>query len=268
MLRTIALLAFLAPAALPQTAADPRSFTLGQKEAFLKDAKVISSRSASKGITNTVRATLSDGKITHDASIQTIDERKVEFQGTQGRELNFRDSYRFNIAAYRLARLLGLGGMVPPSVERTFRGRYASFTWWVDDVIGDEEDRLRKKVVFPPGDSYARQVHIRLVFHQLIYNVDPNQGNTLYDKDYRLWMIDHSRAFRLYTTLQDEKALLRCDSQLLAKLKQLDDKTLKAEIGKLVGPGEIKGLLARRDRIVAHFEKLGPESLYTWLPEQ
>ena len=81
-------------------------------------------------------------------------------------------------------------------------------------------------------------------------------------------MIDHSRAFRLYTTLQEEKMLQRCDSQLLAKLKLLDEATLKAELGEWLGQGEIKGLLARRDRIVAIFEKQGPSSLYSWLPEQ
>jgi hypothetical protein len=268
MLRTIALLALLAPVALSQTAAAPKSLSLEEKEAFLKNAKITKTRPASKGITNTVRATLSDGEITHDASIQTIEVRKTEFEGRQGKELNFRDSYKFNIAAYRLARLLGLGGMVPPSVARTFHGSGASFTWWVDDVLGDESARLRKKINPPGDDNYARQVHIVKVFDQLIYNTDRNLGNILYDKNWRLWMIDHSRAFRFYTTLQDEKALQRCDSRLFAKLKQLDDKALKAEIGDLVDPRELKSLLARRDRIVARFEKLGPESLYIWLPEQ
>ncbi len=41
---------------------------------FLLNAKVIKSRSASKGITGVQRLTLSDGKLTHDASFQSIDE--------------------------------------------------------------------------------------------------------------------------------------------------------------------------------------------------
>ncbi len=268
MLRAIALLVLLAPAASTQTAATTTNLTLGQQEEFLKTAKVLSAREAAKGVTLTRRATLSDGKITHDASIQTIDEKRNEFETPRGREINFRDTYKFNMAGYRLGRLLGLGGMIPPSVERRFSGRPAAFTWWIDDVIGDEQNRLSKKITAPDSDDWARQVHIKLVFDQLIYNTDRNQGNTLYDKNWRMWLIDHTRAFRLYTTLPEQKLLQRCDAQLLKKLKQLDAKTLQAELGEWLGQGEIKGLLARRDRIVAIFEKLGPSSLYIWLPEQ
>jgi hypothetical protein len=267
MLRTLPLFVFLAHAAFAQAGAANPSWTLDQQEEFLRTAKIVRTRSAPKGVTNTVRATLSDGNITHDASIQTIDERKAQFEGQRGREINFRDTYKFNIAAYRLGRLIGLQGMIPPSIERSYQGKRGSFTWWIDDVIGDESDRLRRKVVFPPGDSWARQWHIQTVFHQLIYNMDPNQGNTLYDKNYRLWMIDHSRAFRLYTTLPDEKALQRCDRVLLEKLKQLDEQAVKAELSNWLEPMEIQGVMARRDRIVTHFEKLGPAALYDWLPK-
>lgn len=266
MFWALALLVFLAPAASAQTAATPTALTLDQQEEFLKTAKIVKEKPASKGVTNTLRATLSDGTITHDASIQTIDEKRAEFVGPQGRELNFRDTYKFDIAAYRLARLLDLGSMVPPSVYRKYQGSSAAFTWWVDDVLGDDGARLSKKITPPDSDSYARQLHIERVFDQLIYNVDRNQGNTLYDKSWHMWMIDHSRAFRVYATLQDEKVLQRCDRQLFAKLKQLDANTLKAELGEWIEPSEIKGLLARRDRIVGIFEKLGPSSLYNWLP--
>jgi hypothetical protein len=266
MLWVLALLFFLAPAAPAQTAATATTLTLDQQEEFLAKAEIKKDSPAKKGITNTVRATLSDGTITHDASIQTIDERKPRFDGPMGPVYNFRDTYKFNIAASRLAGLLGLRSMVPLSIERKYKGNPASFTWWVDDVLGDEGARLSKKITPPDSDSYARQLHIQRVFDQLIYNWDRNQGNTLFDKSWHLWMIDHTRAFSMLKTLQDEKVLQRCDSQLLAKLKQLDEKTLTAELGKWLEKGEIQGLLGRRDRIVARFEKLGPKSLYDWLP--
>jgi len=267
MLRLLTLLAFLTGAAFPQTAATATALTRNQQEEFLATAKVIKTQRAQKGITGTLRATLSDGTITHDASIQTIDEKKAEFQGDRGKEINFRDTFKFNIAAYRLGRMLGLESMIPPSIERSHQGKRGSFTWWVDDVIGDEMDRQRRRIVPPPGDAWARQFNIQTVFHQLIYNQDPNQGNTLYDKNWRLWMIDHSRAFRMYTTLKEEKVLKSCDSFLLEKLKQLDEQAVKAELGKWLEPMEIKGLMARRDRIVKLFEKLGPAALYDWLPK-
>lgn len=266
MLRTLALSAFLLPTVLPQTAPDPALLSLEQKEEFLINAKLIQTHAAKKGITGTVRATLSDGKITHDAHIQTIDEQKARFEGMSGTEMNFRDTYKFNIAAYRLARLLGLETMVPPSVERSYQGKSGTWTWWVDDVLGDEGDRLKKRINPPNMDQWARQTHIKRVFDQLIYDMDPNVGNTLYDKNWRLWMIDRTRAFRMYTTLQNEKLLERCDRQLLARLKQLDENAVRTELSQWLRPLEIKGLMARRDRIVAFFEKRGPASLYDWLP--
>ena len=83
-----------------------RRSRLEQQEEFLKKAKVARTRSAGKGVTGTARATLSDGTITHDASIQTIDESMREFRSNRGTELNFVDSWRYNVAAYRLDRLL------------------------------------------------------------------------------------------------------------------------------------------------------------------
>src|SRR4051812_27324848 len=87
------------------------------KEEFLRTAQVLESKTAAKGITGTLRATLTDGSTTHDASIQRINEEKAKFEGATTTEMNFRDTWKFNIAAYRLGRMLGLGHMIPPSVE-------------------------------------------------------------------------------------------------------------------------------------------------------
>ena len=90
----------------------------GEIERFLKEADVVSTKSTKKGVTDSLRATLSDGKLTHDAHIQNIDETKREFRTNQGVEFDFRDSWTFNIAAYKIDRLIGLN-MVPPSISRT-----------------------------------------------------------------------------------------------------------------------------------------------------
>jgi hypothetical protein len=135
-----------------------------QMEQFLKQARVVRTRSTSKGITGSLRATLSDGTYTHDAQIQNVEISKASFAGTRGTELNFRDSFKFNVAAYKLSRLLGLK-MIPPSVERPHGGRGAAFTWWVDDVMMDEGDRMKKKLVAPNVDRWNR--------HDLQYGPEP-----------------------------------------------------------------------------------------------
>jgi hypothetical protein len=251
--------------AVPAMCADT-ALTLEQKEQFLSMAKVAKVRGAKKGIAQTVRATLTDGAMTHDASIQRIEQEKARFETDKGTEINFRDSWQFNIAAYKLGRLLGLQDMIPPSIERPHEGRKGAWTWWVENVAMDETERAKKKLNDPDKDHWARQYQIMKVFDQLICNMDRNQQNILYDKEWKLWMIDHTRAFRIRTAVPDGKSLTRCDRELLTRMKALNTKALTDCIGKYVRPSEIKGLLARRDQIVAHFEKLGPKAMYDFLP--
>lgn len=228
-----------------------------EMEAFLRQARIVRTRPVSKGITRTERATLTDGVLTHDASIQTIDESRREFQTSRGVELNVRDTWRFNVAAYLLDALLGLG-MIPATVERSYRGLDASFTWWVDDVLMDEGERLRRRVRPPDLWSWNDQMWIVRVFDQLIDNTDRNVGNLLIDRAWRLWMIDHTRAFRWRRTIRSPENLVRCDRELLERLRALDEATLEREQGRDIGLREIEGILARRDLIVQHFDRAGP----------
>jgi hypothetical protein len=245
-----------------------QALTLEQKEQFLLKAPITRERASKKGITGTVRATLSDGTITHDASIQIIDEQKARFEGVLGTEINFRDTYLFNIAAYRLGKMLGLGGMIPPSVPRSHIATSAAWTWWVEDVLMDEGERAKQNTTGPDKDKWGRQTLIVRVFDQLIANTDRNAGNTLYDKEWRIWMIDHTRAFRLHKQLLNPKMLDKCDRQFLAAMKSLKLDAIKAELSPYLRQEEIKALLQRRDVIVAYFEKAGPDKLYDYLPQR
>ena len=82
--------------------------------------------------------------------------------------MNFRDTWKFNIAAYRLGRMLGLADMIPPSVERKFSGDSGDFTWWVEDIMMDEVQRVAKKVAPPDKDRFNRQYVIMQVFDNLM----------------------------------------------------------------------------------------------------
>ncbi len=183
-------------------AATRQALTPDQMAEFLLNARIISTKDAGKGVTRTRRATLSDGQITHDAQIQTVDISKFTFTPDGGlTELNFRDSYRFNIAGYQLARLLDLDN-VPVSVERRVQRDQAAVTWWVDDVLMDEAGRLKaeaqKKVPTEwPSIRTVNQIQLLRVFDELIANNDRNLGNLLWTADGKMWMIDHTRAFRL-----------------------------------------------------------------------
>lgn len=230
-------------------------------ESFLREAKIVRTRSVGKGVTNSIRATLTDGTLTHDAHIQTIDQRRNVGPSNRGQELNFRDSWQFNIAAYRLDRLLGLN-LVPVSVERRYRGKSGAFTWWVDDVIMDEGER-HKKSVQPPNPALWNEVmQLVRMFDQLIYNMDRNMGNLVITKDWRVWAIDHTRAFRLHKDLKSPANVTRCDRGVLEALKRLDRETLERELDEYLTTWERDAMLARRDAIVKIIESAGPGAVF------
>jgi hypothetical protein len=227
--------------------------TIPQVEEYLLKAKVIRLKNLPIGVTNTQRATLDDGKLEHDAHVQTVEISKPSFQTLKGTELGFRDSYKFNMAAYELAKLLDLD-MVPPSVERKVGGNGAAVTWWINDTMM-ETDRLKQKIQPPDLTRWNRQARVRQVFDQLIYNTDRNQQNILITKDWNIWLIDHTRAFRTMKTLQNPKDLIQCDRKLLAKLRELNKAALKEKLGHYVTDTQIEAMLIRRDLIVKFFDE-------------
>lgn len=224
------------------------------KERFLLEARVVRTRSISKGVTLSRRATLSLDGFEHDAQIQTIEEHETLARLNGGSEIDFRDSYRNNVAAYRLDRALGLG-MVPVTVLRTYETKPASFTWWLDDVRMDEKQHLRKKVHAPDVERWNCQIFVVRLFDQLIYNFDRNLENLLIDGDWRIWMVDHTRAFKIFKKVKNDKALgTRCERHLLAALRHLDEASLEETLHDLLSRGQIEALLARRDQIVGHYD--------------
>ena len=228
-----------------------------EKESFLMRAKVMKMKKVHTGVTGTRRATLSDGSYTHDASIQSIDVSKTSHATAQGWEINFRDSYKYNIAAYRLDRLLNLQ-MIPVSVERKIKGKWASVTWWVDDVKMMASKRYQKKIAPPNRAKWNDQMFQVRIFNELVYNTDANLGNLLITNDWKLVMIDFSRGFRRHKDLLDPKNLLNCklDRRFYDGMRELKEDAVKRLLADVLSKAEMEGLMARKDKIVTHFDGL------------
>ncbi len=240
-------------------AGDEPNLTKEQIKQFLLTAKVVQSHQSKKGVTNTSRLTLSDGTITHDASFQPIDEHKPQMKLSSGAiEINFVDSYKYNIAAYELAELVGMDDIVPVYVERKWEGHVGSLSWWLP-VKMDEVERYTKKITPPDADAWNNQMYKIRVFDQLVSDADPNLTNVLIGENWQIWRIDFSRSFRLNKEPKEPKDLVRCDRQLLEKLKALDENTLREKTSRYLTKDEVKAVMARRDKIVARFQKLVAE---------
>jgi len=245
---------FLGSASLA-AAAEPE-LTKDQIKDFMLKAKVVSSKHTSKGITDPYRLTLSDGTITHEAVFQAVDEHKATMKFDDGHvEINFIDSYKYNVAAYAISELVGMDDMIPVHVERKWNGMVGSLSWLVP-VTMDEADRQKRHVSAPDSDAWNKQMYKIRVFDELVYDTDPNLTNVLVGENWKIWRVDFSRAFRLSKDIRDPKNLVKIDKQLLERLKELKepDVTLKTK-GLLTKP-EVQAVMARRDKIVSLFDNL------------
>jgi hypothetical protein len=226
---------------------------------FLLKAKVVKSRDTSKGITAPKRLTLTDGTLTHDAAFQAVDDKQLvaNLQGKKGSsvELNFVDSYRYNLGAFALAAILDLDQMMPVHVERRWNGKTGALSWW-EDVLMDEGERLKQKVQPPNPTDWNHQMYRMRVFAALVRDTDRNLGNVLITPEWKVKMIDFTRAFRLQTELVYANDLGKIDRALLPRLEGLTRDGIKKATKDYLTGGEIDAVMKRRDMIVAHFKKL------------
>ena len=238
-----------------QAAGQEPNLTEEEIKQFLLQAEVVNSKQTSKGVTQPWRLTLSNGHLTHDAAFQPINEHSTVHTFEDGHtEANFVDSYHYDIAAYELAKLVGMSNMVPVTVERRWRGQTGALSWWIASKW-DEAMHLKQHLRAPDSDAWNQQMYKVRVFDQLIYDTDVNQSNILITEDWKIWRIDFSRAFRRYHNLQDTKNLVQCDRQLLEKLRQLSYNEVLDKTKPHLNKPEIEGVMARRDKIVAYFDK-------------
>ena len=243
----------------PTSGADEPTFTEEQKIDFLQHAKIIDSKLEKKGKSSASHLTLSDGKVTYEASFQPIDEKKTRGPAPNGGiELNFRDYWGYDIAGYRVAKLLAMDDMVPVYTERKWKGATGALSWRISNIQFDEADRYTRKIPVPADllDRWNKQMYKVRVLDQLLYDADANLTNVQITNDWKIWRIDFTRAFRLQHDLRNPKDLVQCDRQLLTRLRQLSYDQVLETTKSYLSKDEVKALIARRDKIVAYFDKL------------
>lgn len=214
-------------------------------ETFIKTAPIVRAEDIPVGVTRPRHGFFAPGSPVGGVAIKAL---------RPGRETGYFESYQSEIAAYELDKLLELN-MVPVTVERQFEGKTVSAQLWVDGAV--QRNSLKGQQAPNPAD-WVRQTRRWIVFHNLVANVDPNQGNLLVvrDPNWQLVLVDHSRAFTNTTKMVFE--MTGIDRPFFERVKALDKETLDAKLGKLVLDGS-RSILRRRDLIVAQLEKLAKE---------
>jgi hypothetical protein len=224
-------------------------------ENFLLQAKIVGMKDIGKGVTLPRKATLELDGVTNFAVFKTIDE-KPEHPVSPGGDLEpaFQDSWRTEVAAYELDKLVGFG-LVPATVKRAYENQTGSLQLWVVSKM-DEETRVKQKIQPPDRVAWENQVATLHLWDALIYNTDRQAGNLLITEDWKLRAIDHSRTFRPFAQLKDEKSLTRFSKSILEKLTTLTEPQLKSKLDPYLDPFQISAILKRRDAIEKLAKKL------------
>jgi hypothetical protein len=231
-------------------------------EHFLLSADIIVSAPVGEGVTRPLRLTLrSDGV-----------ERRALWKNVTTAPGGILDEWRFEIAAYRMDKLLGLG-MVPPTVEREFQGAKGSLQLWVKTSFS-LLDVVEKGIPIPDeaGPRVENMKYVTRAFDSLIANDDRTQQNVRYTEDWRTVLIDHSRAFRsdpdsfksLYFGRHGTKKssegspflIRRLPRAFVEKLRALTVEGVRAAEGLCLTDDEVRAVLARRDLLLDEIEEI------------
>lgn len=228
-------------------------------EEFLKTAEIVGQDQPfekREAVTDPWVLTLEKDGVTNDAIWKDV----------AGRQKGFFESWKWEIAAYRLDKHLGLN-MVPPTVERRFKGNRGSCQLWITSMMSlkkkfDEKIKTPSYKVFYWNRAFYKQ----RALDNLIANDDRHQNQYLITEDWRMILIDHSRSFRTskkFTKklIYDEKnkegptfIMKELPRALYEKIKSLNAEVIKNAVGEYLTDKEIEAMLVRKDLIVKWVE--------------
>ena len=201
-------------------------------EAFIREAAIERFEDIPIGVTRPRRAYLKAGGPVESVAWKVI---------PPGRPRGYWESYKSEIAAYELDKLLGMN-MVPVVVEKTWKGERAAAIMWLSPIHSWKEMKDR-----PKPAKWVAQVARMKMFDDLICNRDRNMGNLLVDDEWNLFLIDHSRAFI------DDRGMAvpleHVDRGLWERMAALDEAAVTAALGQWIDRRSIRSLLARRDKM-------------------
>ena len=208
-------------------------------EEYLRTAKVQKIADIPVGVTRPRRAYLAPGGLVSSFAWKPI---------KPGLQSGYFESYKSEIAAYEMDKLLGLN-MVPVVVERRHDGDLGAAVMWVESVRSWES-----VLPLPKPATWGFQLARMKMLDDLIGNSDRNKGNLLVDADWHVFLIDHSRAFA--TDLKLPQELQNIDRKLWERMLALDEPGLKASMGTWLDSRQIQALIRRRDAMKKKIDAL------------
>ncbi len=211
---------------------------------FLQNAEVTDIEDIPVGVTKPKKVTLELDGVRAQAAFREVSlnaERQRMADGSVA--MHLRDSYKNEVAAYELGLMLGITN-IPPVVLRTINGNEGSLQLWVAGTI-PEKERMAEGQKAPDRVRFLRQTYDMDVFDALINNLDRNQGNLLWDDQWNLWMIDHTRSFGKGKKVRKPDDVKMVSRRLYDALEGLDIKQARTALKPYMGTFELSDLAKR-----------------------
>ena len=228
-------------------------------EGFLESADIVKAEEIGEGVTKPWRLYVKR------------DEKELSgcWKNPQGIQKGHLEGWQYEIAAYRMDKLLGLN-MIPPTVEREFDGKNGSLQLWIESefsLLDVMEQGIPLPVKNPEATVFNRGKYLTRAFDSLIANEDRTQQNIRYTKDWRTILIDHSRSFRskkkyrkklLYGKkgIKEKKFFRQLPHSFVEKIKFLDYEKIIAAVGHYLTDDEINAVLDRKKLLLAEIEEM------------
>jgi hypothetical protein len=226
-------------------------------EDFLKTAEIVGSVDIPEGVTKPIRVFLRKGEL----------EGSGAWKKVEGVRQGVLEGWQYEIAAYGMDKLLGLN-MVPPTVEREFKGEKGSLQLWMTFEISDL-DRMNRQIDVPSSslDNWTKMKYLMRAFDSLIANEDRTQENVRYTKDWRMILIDHSRSFRsskkfiknlVYgkNGIKERKLFRTLPRAFVEKIRNLNFDSIKEAAGSYLKDEELKAILVRKELLLKEINEM------------
>jgi hypothetical protein len=215
-------------------------------EEFLRTAKAMARKTTAAGRTEPWRVTLEKDGVTRRAMFKYIDRRRPH---------PLPDSYRYELAAYALAKYLRLT-FVPPVIEREIDGIPGSLQIFVENAVTEFEWKEQKLSPARPAAFERDREDLRL-FEILVHEECDNDRDVLISRDdQRIYRVDFSEAFSPRKSFPPGCELRKCSRDLYGKLLGWDKKAVTGLLSPYLNKEEIEALHSRRDLIIRLIRRL------------
>ena len=252
---------------------EPLPFTSDEEiKDFLLNAEVTKREDIPVGVTDPIRLTLEKDGITVHAVYRYLETMYPRVRMSDGGfRMNLKDNCHFEAAAYELSRMLGMDN-VPPTVARRIGRDPGTVQIWVYNAVMENE-RVQAGMTAPNRLAWIRQVQMMYLFDALIGNDDRTQQNILVDKNWKIWLIDHTRAFYPRANPQSLDQVIFVDRAFWERLQALDRASLGDVLDDYLTSSEIDKIMERREQLVELIQGLIDSRgegavLYDWVPSE